>query len=340
MAGTIREIAERAGVSRGTVDRALNKRGRINPEVAERIYKIANEIGYVPKKQKNAAVKRPVKIGVVTQLAKASFMIQIKKGIEEAGKELMSRNVELLLEECMTVNEEEQLKAIDRLVNQGVAGIAIMPVECEKIRETLNELIKMKDTPVVTFNSDIVGTKRSCFVGQDNKKSGRTAAGLMGILTGGQGKILAITGYFGNSVNSMRVEGFAEELKRTFPELELIGVQSSFDESAEVEKIIVNALGVFPDLKGVVVFSGGQAGVQKAFQKLRLEKRPHVIIYDLTSENVKALEAGIADFLIDQNGYMQGYRSLFILADIIQNKQKAAEEFLFTDIIIKTKYNL
>ena len=31
---TIQDIAERAGVSRGTVDRALNDRGRINPEVA------------------------------------------------------------------------------------------------------------------------------------------------------------------------------------------------------------------------------------------------------------------------------------------------------------------
>ena len=34
---TIQEIAEKAGVSRGTVDRALNNRGRINPQVAEKI---------------------------------------------------------------------------------------------------------------------------------------------------------------------------------------------------------------------------------------------------------------------------------------------------------------
>lgn len=32
MAGTIQQIAELAGVSRGTVDRALNNRGRINPK--------------------------------------------------------------------------------------------------------------------------------------------------------------------------------------------------------------------------------------------------------------------------------------------------------------------
>ncbi|MGT9066275.1 LacI family DNA-binding transcriptional regulator, partial [Enterococcus faecalis] len=54
MAGTIKEIAEKAGVSRGTVDRALNNRGRINPEVAEKIKTIAKEMNYVPKKKKMA----------------------------------------------------------------------------------------------------------------------------------------------------------------------------------------------------------------------------------------------------------------------------------------------
>ena len=34
MAVTIQQIAEKANVSRGTVDRALNNRGRINQEVA------------------------------------------------------------------------------------------------------------------------------------------------------------------------------------------------------------------------------------------------------------------------------------------------------------------
>ena len=45
MGVTIRQIAEAAGVSRGTVDRALNNRGRIRPEVAERVRQIAEEMG-------------------------------------------------------------------------------------------------------------------------------------------------------------------------------------------------------------------------------------------------------------------------------------------------------
>ena len=37
------QIAALAGVSRGTVDRALHNRGRVNPEVAAKIHKIAAE---------------------------------------------------------------------------------------------------------------------------------------------------------------------------------------------------------------------------------------------------------------------------------------------------------
>ena len=45
MAVTAQQIADLAGVSRGTVDRALHNRGRVNPEVKEKIQKIARELG-------------------------------------------------------------------------------------------------------------------------------------------------------------------------------------------------------------------------------------------------------------------------------------------------------
>ena len=109
-----------------------------------------------------------------------------------------------------------------------------MPVDSEAVREKLNALIEEKNIPVVTFNSDIVGTRRTCFVGMDNRKSGRTAAGLLGMLTRGIGKILIITGYFSNHVDNQRVDGFVEEAKRAFPHLEIAGVHGSFDEAVEV----------------------------------------------------------------------------------------------------------
>ncbi len=64
---TIKQIAELAGVSRGTVDRVLNDRGNVKGEIQERVTLIAKQLGYRPNKAgKNlAARKNPIKIGVV-----------------------------------------------------------------------------------------------------------------------------------------------------------------------------------------------------------------------------------------------------------------------------------
>ena len=93
MAVTIQQIAEQAGVSRGTVDRALNHRGRINPEVAERICRLADEMGYVQKERKHSRTAKDerLKIGVVTQLARSSFMQEVNRGIEKAAVELKEK---------------------------------------------------------------------------------------------------------------------------------------------------------------------------------------------------------------------------------------------------------
>lgn len=338
MAVTIQQIAEAAGVSRGTVDRALNNRGRINPEVSEKIKQIAEEMGYVPKHKKKKE-GTGIKIGVVTQLAHSSFMQEVNRGIADARELLSERGATIILKEGLSVDEREQMAAIDELEKEGIDALALMPVDCENIRIKINELIE-KNIPVITFNSDIVGTKRSCFVGMDNRKSGKTAAGLMGMLTRGNGKVLVITGFFSNHGNSNRVDGFIEELKNTYPGLEVAGVQGSFDEAEEVERIIMNTMLAVPGITGIFVVSGGQEGIARAFEQLKLDRRPYTIIYDLTPENKEALENDVADFLIDQEGYVQGYEPPCILADLLLKKQEITQEYHYTDINIKTKYNM
>lgn len=347
MAVTIEEIARRAGVSRGTVDRALHKRGRIRPEVAENIRKIAEEMGYKIRPRKTsersgAGSGESIKIGVVTQLTKSAFMIQVNQGIQDAGSLLKERGARLLCRNIDTIDEEKQLAVIDELVKEGIDGLALMPIQCESIRARLNQLSEERGIPVITFNSDIVGTGRTCFVGLDNKQSGRAAAGLMGMMTRGQGKILAVTGYFTNSVNSLRIEGFIREMKETWPQTEILGVQSSFDDAGEMEKIVINIMTMVPDLAGIFVASAGQEGVWRAFEQLGISagRRPGVIVYDLTRENVRALEEGWADFLIDQEAYVQGNLPPKLLFDILARDKWPQEEFLFTEINIKTRYNL
>ena len=248
--------------------------------------------------------------------------------------------VEVIVKENASVREEDQLRAIDELVKEGIQGLALMPVDTEGVREKLNWLVNEKKIPVVTFNSDIVGTKRCCFVGMDNKLSGQTAAGLFGMMTRGVGKILVITGYFSSMLNNSRVDGFVEEIKNISPKLEIAGVQGSFNNADEVEHIIENAMMSISGINGIFVVSGGQEGIVEAFRKLGVEQRPYVVIYDQTAKNETLLKEGTADFLIDQNGFEQGYRPPRILADILLNGTYPDTEYLYTGIDIKTKYNL
>lgn len=47
---TIKDIADLAGVSRGTVDRVLNNRGAVHPKTAEKIMEIVRALDYRPNK--------------------------------------------------------------------------------------------------------------------------------------------------------------------------------------------------------------------------------------------------------------------------------------------------
>ena len=47
---TLKEIADLAGVSRGTVDRVLNHRGSVNPQTEKKILEIVQALDYKPNK--------------------------------------------------------------------------------------------------------------------------------------------------------------------------------------------------------------------------------------------------------------------------------------------------
>lgn len=93
MAVTLKQIAEIAGVSRGTVDRALHDRGRVSPEVAERVRRIAEELGYHPNAvgQALARSRKQIKIGIIVQSAETPTMKIVVEGAEQAARALQKQ---------------------------------------------------------------------------------------------------------------------------------------------------------------------------------------------------------------------------------------------------------
>ena len=356
MGVTIRQIAEIAGVSRGTVDRAINNRGRIDSEVAKRILKIADELGYVPKHKKTTYKKddknidnkykshkidldlkyakiyeNKTKIGIILQKINSSADYEIYKGIKDAKKILSFKNIEFIIKYCENVSEQK--KCIYELMEENISAMAIMPFECDDIRNAINNFNK----PVVTFNSDIIGTKRVCFVGFDDFKSGKVSAHIMGKVLSGKGSIVIITGYFSNSTKGKRVDGFIDEIKNMYPNIKIVGVQSSFDDCEFLENIVRNSILTYSDLKGIFIVSNGQQGLKNI---LSANKNQCVIVYDNTNENKELLNNDIIDFIIGQDFYFQGYKPPFILADIILKGIYPNENIIYKDINIYNKYNI
>ena len=117
MAVTLVEIASLAGVSRGTVDRALNNRGRVDPEVADRVRRIAAELGYRPNREGRllALAKNPIKIGIIVQSVETMFMHMVFEEVMRTQAQLTTPGAEIYVRPIQGVDAERQLAAIDEL---------------------------------------------------------------------------------------------------------------------------------------------------------------------------------------------------------------------------------
>ena len=94
----IKDIAELAGVSRGTVDRVLNNRSGVSPQTAEKIKEIAKALDYRPNKAglALAAQKKKNKIGVVLFSKNNPFFDEVSEGVQTKARELADYGVTTL----------------------------------------------------------------------------------------------------------------------------------------------------------------------------------------------------------------------------------------------------
>jgi LacI family transcriptional regulator len=88
MAVSIRDVAERAGVSVGTVSNVLNKPDRVSEAVATRVHDAIRELGYV----RNDAARqlragRSSSVGLVVLDARNPFFTDVARGAEDAAAE-------------------------------------------------------------------------------------------------------------------------------------------------------------------------------------------------------------------------------------------------------------
>ena len=132
---TIKQIAEKAGTSRGTVDRVLNGRGNVNPELAKRILDIAERERYQPNQLAQALIRsrQRTHIGMVIPSVGNPFFDEVLRGAQSRARKLSSYGTTLIIREIKGYDAATQLQAMRRLVAEGVDALAVMPLDVPEV---------------------------------------------------------------------------------------------------------------------------------------------------------------------------------------------------------------
>jgi DNA-binding LacI/PurR family transcriptional regulator len=139
----IREIARRAKVSTATVSRALNRVPSVDPQLAKRVLKVADELGYYPNIQARAlALGRSRIFGLIVSEITNPFFPEIVQTFENLAVE---NNYEILL--TSTVHDPKRTESsVRRMIERRVDGVAILTFGME---ETLIEHLRFRKVPLV-----------------------------------------------------------------------------------------------------------------------------------------------------------------------------------------------
>jgi LacI family transcriptional regulator len=139
----IREIARRAKVSTATVSRAINRVPSVDPQLAKRVWKVVEELGYYPNSQARALVSGKSRIfGLIVSEITNPFFPEIVQSFEDIA---VRNNYEILL--SSTVHDPKRMNlAVRRMIERRVDGVAILTFGME---ESLVEDLRFRKVPVV-----------------------------------------------------------------------------------------------------------------------------------------------------------------------------------------------
>src|SRR5690348_18381854 len=91
----IREIAKRAKVSTATVSRAISRVPTVDPQLAKRVWKVVEELGYYPNAQARALVSGRTRLfGLIVSEITNPFFPEVVQAFEGIA---VQHNYEILL---------------------------------------------------------------------------------------------------------------------------------------------------------------------------------------------------------------------------------------------------
>lgn len=336
MAITAQKIAELAGVSRGTVDRALKDRPGVNPETKEKILEIAQKYDYKPNLIGKALAysKHTVPIEVVINSLGNSFFDDVKTGMLAAEKEYSDYGIKLNITELKGYNVDNLISALEE-TPVDVKNIIITPVENNRLTEKINSMVD-NGVNVITLSSDISNSSRMTYVGCDYLKSGETAGRLVGLLSGGNAKLCIVTGSSLHNGHRMRVQG-VQNITHEYENISIVDVIENNDDNDRAYIAMKEVLQKNEDIDFVCITAGGVSGTLKAIKESK--RKIKVCSFDDTQTTRKAMQNGEILATICQQPFEQGYNAVKSIFEAVVAKTDVPE-YQYSQLYIKVDKSL
>jgi LacI family transcriptional regulator len=156
---SLKDIAERAGLSINTVSRAIRGRGYVSGDACEKVMRIAAELGYRPNRAaRSLRFRKNFEIAVIgffeagssggDQLMMEKF-VGIKRRLSASGYEM---NLHFLDISCDF--ESVNLKLLEDIAGQSPAGIIV--IGDGKLCKSIYRMMETKKIPAVLISYDVI----------------------------------------------------------------------------------------------------------------------------------------------------------------------------------------
>ena len=322
---TVHEIAALAGVSIGTVDRVLHKRGRVSAETKAKIEAIIEKYHFTPNPiARGLKRKKPYRFcALIPQRNQdEGYWTQIINGISRAAAEIKRLGVDTEIIE-FDRHDPKGFELISAKVSaEKPDGLLFAPIMPDQTRPFIEKTTK-EEIPFVFVDTDIPGTSPLCVIGQEPFKGGYLAGRLFHLFAGNvEAPIAVMNAYSGDYNTTRRRDGFLHYAE-THHFSVIVKEYSDRKEFGVSEQEIRRFLGEQEELSGLFITNSMISRTALVAAERREGNRTFVLIgYDLTPENQRLLFEGRIDAIISQHPEEQGREALLTLFQSVVLGQK------------------
>lgn len=337
----IRDIANLAGVSTGTVDRILHNRGRVSKASQEAVEKVLNEIGYKYNIHTSAiSLKKRYDIIITTPYAcQGEYWGHMQDGIEEALDEFSDIDIICTYVPYNQFDVFSCISAFNHITEKKADAVVIGPTFIQETKDLCDKLDEA-GTPYVFVDSEIDGTNPLASFSTDKYSCGKILARMLLSGVGDNGDIALFDSIrLGNqpSTNTAeRKQGFMDFIGETAKPRKVLEASFSATSQSDNEESVTTFLANNPSVKGIAVLNSRGYIIAEMLRNRGINGMS-VVAFDLTDNNIKCLNDGSISSLICQRPTLQGFLAIETTIKYLLYKQTSLieDQKIPIDIIVK-----